>query len=417
MNMKFLKNTVDENSTFKEELTLSAFLKFLYLKRKVLGSIVAAIVILVMAYSFIAPFQYRAGATILPPENTGGMGDLTSFLQTLSGGIAFGGGAQGNKLLIFKDMLKSREVAKIVVAENNLTEKFEVKPDEITNLYDAISNMLGVELKRSGLIIVTAETSTSFFPSADEKKEAAELSAAIVNSAIAALDSVNRVKNTTQARKRREFIERVLAQKREELNRVDSLLEAFRTRHHLYALEDQNKALMNNAVELGTRLAQAEIELNLKRLEFSEDAPIVISAKERYNKLLEQYQRIQTGGIASQDKFSIPLDSVPRLIRIYQTLLRQKKILEQVNLYLATQKYQEAIQEASDVPIVEPLDLAEVPQHRIAPKRKVMLILSFFLSFAFAAVYILIVGIYKGNLIVNKQNKNTKAGEEQEINQ
>ena len=403
--MKFLKDITEKESEFKEELTVSTFVRFLYVKRKILAVIVFAVVLVVMVYSLIAPFQYRAGATILPPENTGGMGDLTSFLQTLSGGIALGGGGQANKLLIFKDMLKSREVAKIVVAENNLVEKFEVKPDEINNLYDAISNMIGVELKRSGLIVVTAETSTSYFPSSEEKKEAAELSAAIVNTAIAALDSVNRVKNTTKARKRREFIERVLAKKTSELDRIDSLLEDFRTRHHLYALEDQNKALMNNAVELGTRLAQAEIELNLKRLEFSDDAPIVISAKEKYKKLLEQYRRIQTGGIASEDKFSIPLDSVPRLIRIYQTLMRQKKILEQVNLYLATQKYQEAIQEASDVPIVEPLDLAQVPQNRISPKRKVMLILSLFLSFSLGAVYILIEGIYRGNLIVKKQDK------------
>ena len=109
-----------------------------------------------------------------------------------------------------------------------------------------------------------------------------------------------------------------------------------------------------------------------------------------------------------QDKFSIPLDSVPRLIRIYQDLMRKKKILEQVNLYLATQKYQSAIQEASDVPTVEPLDLAIVPEHRIAPQRKVMLILAFFISLVGGSLYLLILAVYNGNLIVKKEEKEGK---------
>ena len=167
---KLMKNKNIEDNNFKEELNLSSFFKFLNLKRKTLFKIVGVIVVVVLIYSLIAPFQYRSGATILPPENSGGMGDLTSFLQTLSGGISFGGAAQGNRLLVFKDILKSRESAKIIVDKNNLIKRLKVKPDEVDDLYDGIANMLNVELKRSGLIIVTAETSTPFLPSSEDKK-------------------------------------------------------------------------------------------------------------------------------------------------------------------------------------------------------------------------------------------------------
>ena len=405
---KFFKDIDSNGIDFKKELTFSTFIKYLLLKRKTIFIITVVITVIVMIYSLIAPFQYRAGATILPPENSHSMGDLTSFLQTLSGGVALGGSAGGNKLLIFKEILKSREVAKMIVEKNRLVERLKVEPECIDEFYDDIAKMIQVELKRSGLILLVVETATPYFPNTKDKKEAAELSATIVNTAIQALDSINRIKNTTKARRKREFIERVFLKKQHELFKVDSLLEQFMTEHHLYALEDQNKAIMNNAVELGTRLAQAEIELNLKRLDFSDSSPVVISAQEKYDNLLEQYRRIQTGGIASQDKFSIPLDSVPRLIRIYQDLMRKKKILEQVNLYLATQKYQSAIQEASDVPTVEPLDLAMVPKHRIAPQRKIMLILSLFISFVGASLYLLVLAVYRGNLIVKKEGKISK---------
>lgn len=410
--LKKLFKTIDERKdNFKEELSFGSFFNYLMMKRKVVAIIVGITVVIVMVYSLIAPFQYRAGATILPPQNASSMGDLTSFLQTLSGGIALGGSAQGNSLLIFKDILKSREAAKIITDKNGLVKRLKVKPQDVDNLYDGIASMLNVELKRSGLILVTAETATSYFPTAADKNDAAELSALIVNSAVQALDSINRVKNTTKARREKEFINRVLAKKQQDLNMVDSLLELFRQQHHFYDLDDQNKALMNNAVELGTRLAQAEIELNLQRLEFNDNSPIVVTAREKYNKLLEQYNRLQAGGIASNDKFSIPLDSVPKLIRFYQDLIRKKKILEQVNLYLSTKKYQSAIQEASDVPTIQPLDLAQVPKHRIAPKRKVMFILALFLSFIAASVFVLIQGVYEGNLIVKREEKSEQSSQ------
>jgi len=386
----------------REELSFGSFFKLLWLKRTFIIKVVLFTVVLVMGYSFIAPFKYKSAATLLPPDNAGGMGDLTSFLQTLSGGLSFGTGGQSNQLLIFQEILKSREAAKIIAAQNNLVEKLDVDSANIEELYGAVSSMLDVELQRSGLILITSQTSTSYFPSGDDKSAAAELSAALINSSIAALDSVNRFKSISKAKRKREFIEKVLAGKNKELDSIDRTVEAFRAEHNIYSIEDQNQAIMNNAVTLGSELARAEIELNLKRLDYDETSPIVMSAKRKYEGLLEQYRRIQTGGIASSDEFSIPLDSIPRLIRVYQDLMRGQKILEQVKLYLETQRYQEAIQEESDVPTVEALDLAQVPRHRISPNRKVMLILAFFMAAVGAASWVLIRGIYRGNLWVRK---------------
>jgi uncharacterized protein involved in exopolysaccharide biosynthesis len=83
----------------------------------------------------------------------------------------------------------------------------------------------------------------------------------------------------------------------------------------------------------------------------------------------------------------------------YANLIRDQKILEQVKLFLETQKYQESIQEESDVPTVEVLDSAQIPKIRISPNRKIMLVLAFFLSLTGASLFLIIRGVVKQNLI------------------
>jgi len=387
------------------ELTVGSILKFLLLNKKLIILFVTIFVFLIMAYSFIAPNQYSSGASLMPPEDSRGMGDLTSFLQTLSGGISLGSGSGGNKLLIFQEILKSRELAKIVVEDLRLDKKPDFKPDNIEDLYAGVSNMLKVELKRSGLITITSTASTSYFPNTSDKDEAAQLSADIVNSAIKALDVINRTKTMTKAKKKRQFIEKMLEKKGTELDSIDALVEDFRESNQIFSIDDQNQALIQNAIKIGSELAEAEIELNLKRIEYDENSPIVAVAKQKYNQLSDQFNRLQQGGIIANDKLSIPLQNVPNLIRQYQNLMRDQKILEQIKLYLETQRYQEAIQEESDVPTVETLDHAQVPKHRIAPKRKIMFIFAFFLSLIGSSVFVVVRGIYQGHLFVKKKDQ------------
>lgn len=389
----------------ESELTVGSILKFLFHNKKLITLSVAIFVIIIMAYSFIAPNQYSSGASLLPPEDSRGMGDLTSFLQTLSGGISLGSGGGGNKLLIFQEILKSRELAKIVVEDLGLDKKPDFKVDNIEDFYAGISNMLKVELKRSGLMTITSTVSTSYFPNADDKDEAARLSADIVNSAIKALDVINRNKTMTKAKKKRQFIEKMLIKKGSELDSIDALVENFRKSNQIFSIEDQNQALIQNAIKIGAELAEAEIELNLKRIEYEESSPFVAVAKQKYNQLSDQFTRLQQGGIIPNDKLSIPLENVPNLIREYQNLMRDQKILEQIKLYLETQRYQEAIQEESDVPTVEALDYAQVPKYRIAPKRKVMFIFAFFLSLIGSSVFVIIRSIYQGHLQMKKKSE------------
>ena len=74
---------------------------------------------------------------------------------------------------------------------------------------------------------------------------------------------------------------------------------------------------------------------------------------------------------------------------------------KELSLFLETQKHQEAIQEKRDVPIVQVLNSAVPPPVKYAPKRKTMLIITFFLSAFIALVIIVGRAIYKGRLYIH----------------
>jgi len=114
--------------------------------------------------------------------------------------------------------------------------------------------------------------------------------------------------------------------------------------------------------------------------EYEQSSPTVRIQKEKVANLKNQYNRIQSGGLTSTDEFSIPLQNIPNIIREYTNLLREQKILEQVNIYLETQKYQEAIQAQNDVSIIEQLDYAEPAIEPISPRLIPTTILGFVLS-------------------------------------
>ncbi|MCX7735287.1 MAG: Wzz/FepE/Etk N-terminal domain-containing protein [Candidatus Kapabacteria bacterium] len=385
-----------------QEFSIGTLLNLLKFHKKIFLIIVSAITLIVAIYSFIAPEEFEATASIIPPEDAGAVGGLTSFLQSLSGGISIGGVNQPSKIQLFQEYLKSREVAKTIVDTLKLRNHpwFEVPNEEL--LYWNVSQLLKVEIKRSGLILITTRIATPYFASKKDVEQAKKLSADIANSAIAALDLLNQRKTISKAKRKRQFIERMLVEKKTILDSIDSELEKFRQKNKVIEIDEQSKVILGSAVTVGAELAKAEIELSLKQQEYEPNSPMLKPFREKVENLRRQYQKIQRGGISSSDDFSIPLNEVPTLIRVYTNLMRDQKILESVNMYLETQKYQEAIQEESDVPTVEPLDKAHPPLLRVSPNRKIMILLAALISSILTFTGIVIYAFRKGKIYVKK---------------
>ncbi len=390
----------------KEEITFFSIIRLIRRRIRFISMFVGAILILILAYSFIMPHKYTASATVFPPNKSDGGGGLSSFLQSFagSGGLVLGGIGQGNQTQMFKEILQSRSLAEYIVRDLYLTDNRMFKGLDSAVLAGVLRSMLEIEVERSGLIIVTANVETDYFPGGAAKDSAASLAAKIANTAIKGLDQIVRKKNISSARSSREYIEKTLKEYKSDLTEVEIKLEEFQKENKVLSLDEQTAAILNQAVTLGAELNKAQIDLNLARQEFEPNSQLVKSYQQTVKFLEEQYERIQKGGLVSEDAFSIPLNELPGLIREYTDLVREKKILEQVILYLETQRHQEAIQEERDIPIVEPLDEAMKPGERAAPSRKLMILLALVISGGLAVSIVVAHAIIKGRLILTKEN-------------
>lgn len=392
------------NNQDSNEASLDNLIKIYWIHKKFIGLFIAVSLVLIMGYSFIMPYYYEAEGSILPPDENAGGGGLSSFLQSFSSNINIGGVQQSGKSQLISEFINSRELAKYIIKKLKLESHPFYAEVPIKELYVMVSKMVEPQVNRSGLLTVYSRVGTGFFPASGEKQEAAKLSADVINAAIEGVDYLFRQKNISKAKRKREFIEKMLVKKKHELDSIDILLENFQNKNQVLELEAQTTAIIGNAVNIGAELSKAELELQMKLQEFSPGSPAVQPYRKLVETLKNQYQSIQRGGIIKSDDFSIPLKQVPKLIREYRDLIRDQKILEQVNLYLETQNYQEAIQEASDITTIEPLDLALIPISNSSPNRKLMLAMGFFVSFSLALVIITIKSFVRGKLILKKDS-------------
>lgn len=338
----------------------------------------------------------------MPPEQRSGGGGLSAMLQNAMGG--FGMSSQGPSSAVFGEILQTRAVAEFIADSLKLSKKQQFKNVPPRVLTQIVQGMLQVAVKRTGVISVGSEIKTGYLPNEAEKKAAAQLAADIANTAIAGLDHLNNQKSVSTARKTREYIERVQIANKQKLDSIQFVLERFQTENKVLALDQQTQAVVTSAGALGAELAKAEIDLQLARQEMQPGTPVIQQLEQRVSALRLQYQRAQMGGSQDNDRYSIPLQKLPKLGREYVNLMRDVTILEQVNMYLETQRLQEAIQEARDVPTVQVLDEATQPLQRSAPSRFLMLLLTAVLSPILAAFIVLIRVILKTIKSPNTEN-------------
>ncbi len=382
-----------------QELTLELLISLFKFHRKFILTFIISSLIIVGIYSYIMPQEYQSSATLLPPEKSSSGGGLSSFLQSVSGGggLVLGNLGKSNQSQVFSEILKSRAAAMYIDDKLKLSERPEFESPAAELRYDMIRSLIEVEVERSGLILVTASAYTPYFAGTSDKDSAAVLSAELSNAAVDGLNEIVTHKNVSTAKQTKEYIERELSDYKVSLDSIQRALEKFQIENNVLSLEDQFTAIVNQAIQAGAELAKAESDLNLALIEYDAGSQKVRTLTKQVEFLRRQSEKVQNGGLSS-DAYAIPLKDLPEIGRLYADLYREQQVLEQVILYLETQRHQEAIREERDLPVIEVLDPAVPPIYRSSPNRKLMLLLTLILSSSVAMLYVSFRAYFKGKL-------------------
>lgn len=368
-----------ENQEIPSFTLLSVIKKY----KKLLFLITSISTIVTLLISFAIPYRFESDALLLPPEAGSMSGGLSSLLKgSPLGALEIPGmsknAASENYMVILKSKtLASRVIDSLKLMQYPLFEKA-TKQEAVAML----SDLFTIVVSKSGSITINFELSTgTYFSSSAEKKYAAELASKIVNVAIYYLDVLNREKSNSSAKRSRVFIDKMIEENRDSLEILQKQFQVFREKNKAFSLEEQLGAIVTSAVDIGSALAAAEVELKLALLEYSPEAPNVQLLRKKVETLKSQYKNVQENGIVGSDNFSIPLTQIPEISRVFLGLTRDIKILETINAFLITQRFQEYIQETKDITTIQVLDYAEPVYLKVAPKRPAMMVVAFVASF------------------------------------
>ena len=321
-----------------------------------------SIVIILLILIFIYPVSYKSTVTVLPPEKNNEMSGLSSLLssQDFSNFLTTGTGAANSQL--YQQILKSRTASVYVVKKLGLENYFNTD-----NVYKAASKLedhINVDVTKEGIIVLSSEISTPFFPIFSNKDSVRALSAEISNSFVEGLDKINREKLSSKAKKARIYIEGQLQKTKIKLDSVENMLMVFQKSNKAVSLPEQVNAAIDAAAKLKAEIMKTEVELGLLEPNFREDNKSLLALKNKLENLKEQYSKMEMG---SQD-YLVAFKEIPELGKTLANLLREVKIQNEVYTMLQQQYYREKIQENRDLPTVEILDEAIPPLKAASPR-------------------------------------------------
>jgi len=368
----------------------------LWRHRKLLARVTIISLIASLAIAFIIPKQYKATASIMPPDQPGpgtmmlaallghgGLGSLGSLASGLFGGHT--------TTALFVNLLESETVRGHLIDRFNLQHVYRSRY-RITTAKRLAHRTKITDDKKSGVITIEVEDT--------DPVRARDLAQAY-------LDELNKILNqtsTSTARQERMFIEHRLNAVQNDLERAQLELSEFSSKNSTVDIKEQTRAMVDTGARVQGELLVEESGLQSLRQIYGDNNIRVRETEARVASLQRDLVKMTgtsaplqaaiAGGTDSSDSgdkgdLYPPLRQLPRLAVPYADLYRRVRVQETV-FELLTQQYEMArIQEAKDTPVVSVIDVPGIPEKKSFPPRLILTLVLTFLSVATAIALII----------------------------
>jgi capsule polysaccharide export protein KpsE/RkpR len=343
--------------------------------------------------ALLIPNQYESSVSIMPPESMNSSGAMLAALAAKASPelAAMAGGLMGMRGsgALFAELFRSRSVQDGVVDRLNLQQIYRSRYKQ--DARKQLNNRTEVsEDRKSGVV--------SLMVTDKNPQRARDIAQTYVEELNRLVSQVT----TSSARRERIFIEQRLTAVKSDLEDSEKQFAAFASKNSTLDIKEQTKAMVESAGLLQGQLIVAESELQGLEQIYTGSNVRVRSLQARVDELKRQLQKLEgtdaslaAYGISGTDQSrSQPADMYPPIRKLpllgveWADLYRRTKIQETV-YELLNQQYELArIQEAKEIPTVNVVDPASVPERKSSPHRLVIILTLMFLSLAGAAVWI-----------------------------
>jgi capsule polysaccharide export protein KpsE/RkpR len=372
-------------------------LALIWERRALLSKVAVRALIVSTIIAFLLPTRYDSTVRLMPPDS---LGDSGMILAALSAGAGSGSGAgkvpsglasiagsalgMKNNGALFVDLLHSRTVQTHIVDKFHLRGRFwDRYEDDARNTLDDHTQIS--EDRKSGVISVTVRASNP--------QKARDMAKAYVEELDLLLSHVS----TFSARRERIFIEQRLTSVKSDLEDAERQFSEFASKNTALDIKEQTKAMVESAAVLEGQIIAAQSELESLRQVYTPNNVRVRALQARVDELKREAAKLGgtdasllPGAVQGDQQFP-SIRKLPLLGVEWADLYRRLKVEETV-FELLSQRYELArIQEAKEVPTVNVVDQAFIPEKKSSPQRWLVISLLTFFSLAGVCGWIVVV--------------------------
>jgi uncharacterized protein involved in exopolysaccharide biosynthesis len=282
-------------------------------------------------------------------------------------------------------VLQSRTVEDDIVAQFGFMKRYKY-PEDARKVLEGSTEIK--EDPKTGIIAVS-------FEDKDPK-----LAAAITQAYVENLNHVLAKVNASSAHRERLFVDQRLAEVKKDLDASEKEFSEFSSSNSAINIPEQAKAMVGAAADLEAKLIAAQSMLGGLRQIYTDNNVNVRQMVASVAELQRQIDQFGGRDVTPADGSTLPkselypsVRQLPLLGVKYLDLYRRNKINEAVFEFLTKQGEMARVQEARDVPSVQVLDPAVVPQRKTSPHRLMIMVVGMCFSF-FAGVARLVSAAY-----------------------
>lgn len=377
-----MSNSPDKEKTKKFEDLLIVLVKY----RRTIFINVLIITIAAVITSLLIPNKYTATSSFISPKKKGGLfGDIAGFSSTIKDLSKTLGGRLGtvtDEAYNYLVILQSRTASEKVIKEFNLREVYEIDEDKpYEDVIKELESNVDFNIEDEGNIVISV---TDEVP-----KRAAEMA----NYFVQIVNEMSVELGVTESRNNREFIEKRFIQAQTDIANIEDSLQNFSKKYNVLAMEEQMKAAIEVAARVKAELEMAKLEYKILLRNYGEDNPIVKDANLKVAELSNQLASLKFGedkSLKSSLNLFVPFEKVPETGVMYVRLMRDYEIQNKLLEFIYPIYEQARIEEQKDMPVVLVVDKAIAPEKKSSPKRMLIVIGAFLISFFFSLGYVLI---------------------------
>ena len=369
-----IKTTTTPHSS--DEIVLMDVLIAMAKHKKMLLAVPVAAALISAAVTFFIPNVYQATARLMPPQQAqSAAAGLMAQLGSI-GSLATGLSGLKNPNDLYVAMLNSRTIADKLIAKYDLKRVYDV--DSLEKTRKELADDTHISAGKDGLITINVE-------SKDKK-----LVAKLANGYISELVDLTRVLAVGEASQRRLFYERQLQGAKNDLARAEIALKSGLDERGVVSVDRESRAIVETIARVRAQVSAKEIQLRSMQAFVTPTNPTYQKAEAELSSLREQLSKLENGrgGVATGGG-AMPAGNMPGKagLQNIQTL-RDVKYYQMLYEILAKQYEAARLDEAKDPANIQVLDAAIDPEHKIKPKRMLIVLGAGITAFVLSLLYI-----------------------------